>query len=217
MNVLGRVRAQLRGILPARLRRAVHSLRATIGSEQKILFHAPRGALRELQARARVHYREGTIDDLRRLDSDNDYDPGTIQLMTRHLAEGDRLVLGEEDGAVSFSGWICVGAIELPRARVSLPPGLVYAYKLHSRADRRGAGLMRGFYGYVARELLAPEIEAVLAAVVVGNVASEQAHQNAGFARVGRFWDVHLGKAALAITDRGVGARIGRRVVTSYG
>jgi hypothetical protein len=217
VSLAAQLRARARALAPMPLRRAVQALRRTVEANEKLLFHAPREALLALRASRPVTYRLATAQDLAGLGAAQDYDPAAIALLTPRLAEGDRLVLAEHDGEVLFSGWVSVGTIELPAVRVQMPARLAYAYKLYTRADQRGAGLMRGFYGHVARALLGDEVEGIVATVVARNQVSQRAHERIGFARLGRFWDLRIGRTAIAIADQRVAGELGRRVALTHG
>jgi hypothetical protein len=211
------MRARARALAPMPLRQAVRALRRTVEANEKVLFQALRGTLIALEAKRSVTYRVATAADLASLGATQDYDPAAIALLTPRLDEGDRLVLAERDREVLFSGWVSVGAIELPVTRVAMPSRLAYAYKLFTRADQRGAGLMRGFYGHIARALLGDEIEGIVATVATRNQVSQRAHERIGFRPLGRLWDLRVGRAAITVADRSVAGQLGRRLALTYG
>jgi hypothetical protein len=202
--------------MPGTLRTAARAIRGAVRAHEKVLYYAPAATLAALTAPDRATFRVGTYADLLELGREHDYDADAVALLGPRFNQGDRLVLGERDGRVLFSGWISVGRMELPQALVGVAGDLAYAYKLFATPAARGGGLMRGFYGYVARELV-PTSDGVLASVLSANEGSIGAHERVGFTRVGRFWDLRVGAFALAVTDRAVAERIGRRAAASFG
>jgi len=160
----------------------------------RLLLQARIGEMPRVSPAIPLSYRFGDAGDLERLSEvDPSYDESAKREARRALARGDRLVLGEHEGRVIFSGWAMLGAIKAGRGRIRpVSQTWAYIYKSYTAQPYRGRGVASGFYGFVGSSLEALGYDRLVCWVSDRNISSLRAHAKVGFTTVGLIYEVRL-------------------------
>ncbi len=135
--------------------------------------------------------------------------PSAVAARARQwLARGDRCLVGRVEGRPATTLWVGTTIRELPGARCPIGRGRAYVYKTFTLPAFRGQGLNTAALRDVRRRCAEEGCDEVLIDVARSNTASRRAIERAGFAPVGRFLIVRIGRVRLSVMSPSVRHRI---------
>lgn len=133
-----------------------------------------------------VTWRAGTATDIDSFTvSEHNYDPIRKQWARKALADGDRMLIAEADGAITHLAWTTHRQVTVAGVVLQLPRGTEYIYDARTPDPFRGKRLQNAEIRHLLKRADAEGIDRLLALVDDDVPTSIRNFEREGFVRIG--------------------------------
>jgi hypothetical protein len=202
--------ARLRAILKYCIGPAKRKIEADLfWIQRRYVLAAPVAGFPDVTPKLPVTFRYGDAADIGRLGELHDYDEASREHARRRLAAGDRIVIATHGDAIVYYAWLMHGQMDLDFNNfVPISAGRIYSYKLFTVEEFRGCKICPAYYAFLRDSIAGEGYREALVWVAASNARSLKVHANAGFSRIGTYWQVRIGHSLTYVVPPGLPRRL---------